>query len=128
MVKVRTGWQMESRNVQGCQTQRIGAKWLTIKTGTMEDWVKNSREYQMWATRLFTESLRRDIKMNSFAIHLLIDAWPAGWLKSIVDNERKAKPAYFAYLDVLRPIIVSLRPDSFYGFSGDSGKVAVVYM
>ena len=112
-------------NIPRCQTQAIGAKWLTIKTGTMEDWVKNSREYQMWATRLFTETLRRDPKMNSFAIHLLIDAWPAGWLKSIMDNERKAKPAYFAYLDVLKPIAVNLRPDSFYGFSGDSGKVAV---
>lgn len=113
------------RNIPSCQTQTIGAKWLTIKTGTMEDWVKNSREYQMWATRLFTETLRRDPKMNSFAIHLLIDAWPAGWLKSIMDTDRKAKPAYFAYLDALRPISVNLRPDSFYGFSGDKVNIPV---
>lgn len=112
-------------NIPGCQTERIGSKWLTIKTGTMEDWEKNSREYQMWATRLFTETLRRDSKMNSFAIHLLIDAWPAGWLKSIMDSDRKAKPAYFAYLDALRPITVNLRPDSFYGYSGDVGNIPV---
>lgn len=112
-------------HIPRCQTPTIGAKWLTIKTGTMEDWVNNSREYQMWATRLFTETLRRDPKMNSFAIHLLIDAWPAGWLKSIMDADRKAKPAYFAYLDALKPIAVNLRPDSFYGFSGDSSHVSV---
>jgi hypothetical protein len=112
-------------NIPRCQTQTIGVKWLVLKTRTMEDWVSNSREYQMWATRLFTETLRRDVKMNSFAIHLLIDAWPAGWLKSIMDHKRKAKPAYFAYMDALKPIAVNLRPDSFYGFSGDSGSVAV---
>src|SRR6476620_12327341 len=72
-----------------------------------------------------TESLRRDPKMNSFALHLLIDAWPAGWLKSIMDADRKAKPAYFAYLDALRPIAVNLRPDAFYGFSGDKGNISV---
>ena len=79
----------------------------------------------MWATRLFTEALRRNPKINSFAIHLLIDAWPASWLKSIMDTDRHAKPAYFAYRDALTPIAVNLRPDEFYGFSGDSTKVAV---
>ena len=108
-----------------CQTERVGKKWLSITSGTMEDWVDNSREYQMWATRLFTEALRRNSKMNSFAIHLLIDAWPAGWLKSIIDTDRKAKPAYFAYRDALTPVAVNLRPEQFYGFSGDSSEVAV---
>src|SRR5690606_1279479 len=80
---------------------------------------------QSWATRLFTETLRRDPKMNSFAIHLLIDAWPAGWLKSIMDTDRQAKPAYFAYREALRPVAVNLRPEAFYGFSNETGKVAV---
>ena len=108
-----------------CQTERVGKKWLRLKSGTREDWVECSREYQMWATRLFTEALRRNPKMNAFSIHLLIDAWPAGWLKAIVDTERKAKPAYFAYKDALSKIAVNLRPDAFYGYSGDKGRVAV---
>lgn len=115
----------DPNHVPRCQTASVGEKWLNVKTGTMEEWVRNSREYQMWATRLFTEALRRQPKMNSFAIHLLIDAWPSSWLKAIMDTDRNAKPAYFAYMDALRPIAVNLRPDAFYGFSGDKGKVAV---
>lgn len=108
-----------------CQTERVGKKWLRLTTCSKEDWIKNSREYQMWTTRLFTEALRRNPKINAFSIHLLIDAWPAGWLKSIMDTDRKAKPAYFAYKDALSPVAVNLRPDTFYGFSGEKGKVAV---
>ncbi|MCG2462238.1 hypothetical protein K8352_15870 [Flavobacteriaceae bacterium F89] len=113
------------RQIPRCQTQDIGGKWMHLTDSTMTDWVSNSREFQKWATRLFTETLRRDPKMNSFAIHLLIDAWPAGWLKAIMDSDRQAKPAYFAYREALKPIAVNLRPNSFYGFSGDIGKVAV---
>lgn len=115
----------DPNRIPRCQSATIGKKWLNIKTETMEEWVRNSREYQMWATRLFTEALRRQPKMNSFAVHLLIDAWPSSWLKAIMDTDRNAKPAYFAYLDALRPVAVNLRPDAFYGFSGDKGKVAV---
>ncbi len=108
-----------------CQTESIGAKWLNISSGTMQNWVDESRKYQKSAIRLMTETLRRDPKMNSFAVHLLIDAWPAGWLKSIMDTDRKAKPAYFAYRDALRPVAVNLRPNAFYGFAGDSINVAM---
>lgn len=108
-----------------CQTERVGKKWLRLTTGSKEDWINNSREYQMWATRLFTEALRRNPKINAFSIHLLIDAWPAGWLKSIMDTDRKAKPAYYAYKEALSPVAVNLRPDAFYGFSGEKGRVAV---
>jgi len=113
------------RRIPRCQTPDVGGKWMNLTDSTMGDWVKTSREHQMWGTRLFTETLRRDPKMNSFAIHLLIDAFPSSWLKSIMDTERKAKPAYFAYRNALRPVAVSLRPDAFYGFSGENGKVAV---
>ena len=113
------------RRIPRCQTPDIGGKWMNLTDSTMGDWVKISREHQMWATRLFTETLRRDPKMNSFAIHLLIDAWPSSWLKAIMDTDRKAKPAYFAYRNALRPVAVNLRPDAFYGFSGEKGKVAV---
>jgi len=108
-----------------CQTPTIGMKWQSLTSRNMQDWVSSSQSHQMWATRLFTEALRRDYKMNSFAIHLLIDAWPAGWLKSIIGYDRKAKPAYFAYRDALSPMAVNLRPSVFYGFSGDTSKIAV---
>lgn len=42
-----------------------------------------------------------------------------------MDTDRNAKPAYFAYLDALRPVAVNLCLDAFYGFSGDKGKAAV---
>ena len=115
----------DPNRIPRCQSATTGKKWLNVKTESMEEWVRNSREYQKWATRLFTESLRRQPKMNSFAIHLLIDAWPSSWLKAIMDTDRNAKPAYFAYMDALRPVAVNLRPDAFYGFSGEKGRVAV---
>lgn len=108
-----------------CQSVDIGRKWLKMTQGPIEEVIETSREFQMWATRLFTESLRRDAKMNSFAIHLLIDAWPSNWLKAIMDTERYAKPAFFAYLDALRPVAVNLRPDRFYGFSTETATIAV---
>lgn len=108
-----------------CQTPTTGAKWFQPTPDTQEEWIARSRDHQRWATRLFAESLRRDPKMNSFAIHLLVDAWPAGWLKAVVDCDRQAKPAYFAYRDALAPLAVNLRPDAFYGFSGRPLKVGV---
>jgi hypothetical protein len=108
-----------------CQTPTVGSHWLLLKDSSMESWVNNSRDYQYWAIRLFTESLRRNNQLNSFAVHLLIDAWPAGWLKSLMDADRRPKPAYFAYLNALQPVTVNLRPDAFYGFSGDSCNIAV---
>jgi S-formylglutathione hydrolase FrmB len=101
-----------------CQSPSVGKKWLG-NPRTMEDWVKITREHQYWATRLMTESLRRDPKMNSFGIHLLIDAWPAGWLKSIMDCDRQAKPAYFAYRDALTPLSANLQTEQAYAYSGD---------
>jgi hypothetical protein len=46
--------------------------------------------------------------MVSFAIHLFIDAWPAGWMKTIMDFRRQPKPAYFAYRDALAPLAAQL--------------------
>lgn len=107
-----------------CQANRPGfARWMPPYK-TMEEWCGNSREHQRAATLLQTEALRRDPLMNSTAIHLLVDAWPAGWLKTVVDCERKAKPAYFAFREAQTPLAVNLRPDHFYGFSGEAVKVA----
>ena len=70
-----------------------------------------------------TESLRRNNLMISNAIHLFIDAWPDGWMKTIMDCERTPKPAYFAYRNALEPIHISLRTDRFTYFAGETVKI-----
>lgn len=88
--------------------------------GAMQDWVDASREHQKWANRLQTETMRRDARLNSYAQFLLIDARPNGWPKSVVDFDRQAKPAYFAFRDANAPLAVNLRPSRFYAYSGDA--------
>lgn len=89
---------------------------------TLEDWAHESRKYQALATKMQTEAFRRDKNMASIAIHLFIDAWPSGWMKTIVDCERNPKPAFFAYRDALTPLMVSLRTDRFSYFSSEKGE------
>jgi hypothetical protein len=89
---------------------------------SLADWVSASREHQAWAMRLMTESFRRDNRMISFAIHLFIDAWPTGWMKSIVDVERQPKPAFFAYREALTPLMANIRTDRWKFFSGEKMK------
>ena len=86
---------------------------------TLEGWVQASHSHQALAARWMTNAFRRDKRMISFAIHLFIDAWPAGWMKSIMDCERRAKPAWFAYRDALSPVHISLRADRFTCFAGE---------
>ncbi len=90
---------------------------------TMKDWVRESQEHQRFATKFMTEAFRRDDRMVSNAIHLFIDAWPSGWMKAIMDSKRNPKPAYFAYRDALRPILLSLRTDRFRYFAGEEIRV-----
>ncbi len=80
---------------------------------TLQEWVAESHKHQAWATKIMTEAFRRDYRMISFAIHLFIDAFPSGWMKAIMDVERKPKPAYFAYREALMPLLVNLRTDRF---------------
>lgn len=89
----------------------------------MEDWVYESHAFQAFATKIMTEAFRRNNYMISNAIHLFIDAWPSGWMKTIMDCKRNPKPAYFAYRDALEPIMLSLRTDRFTYTSGEEIKV-----
>jgi len=86
---------------------------------TLEGWVQASHDYQAWATRIMTEAFRRDHRMNSFAIHLFIDAFPAGWMKAIMDVDRQPKQAYFAYHQALAPLLPNIRTDRFKYFAGE---------
>ena len=90
------------------------------RPNTLEGWVKASHEHQVFATQFMTDAFRRDKQMVTFAIHLFIDAWPSGWMKTIMDCERRAKPAFFAYRHSLSPVHVSLRGDRFTCFGGEA--------
>jgi hypothetical protein len=74
---------------------------------TRDQWIEASQLHQEWITRLMTESFRRLPGMNTFAIHLFIDAWPAGWMKTIMDVNRIPKKAWFTFRDVLSPVALS---------------------
>lgn len=108
---------------------------------SLEDWVEKSQTFQAFGVKIMTEAYRRNSNMVSNAIHLFIDAWPSGWMKTIMDCRRNPKPAYFAYRDALEPMMLSLRTDRFTYFEGEkiaiesyvcndtvnSGKYKVVY-
>lgn|GEM_PF-165670 len=103
-----------------CQAQTGRFHYFFFDTpDTVAGWSEASRRYQAWATRMMTEAFRRDTRMTSFAIHLFIDAFPAGWMKAIMDVERQPKPAYFAYRDALEPLMTSLRTDRFAYYGGE---------
>jgi len=57
--------------------------------------------------------------MVSFAVHLFIDAFPSGWMKAIMDVERRPKRAYFAYRDALSPVLVSIQTHRTRYFAGE---------
>ncbi|MFW5884463.1 MAG: glycoside hydrolase family 2 protein [bacterium] len=98
--------------IAAAQTEKFHHLWYETPEG-LDDWIAASHAFQAWITRLMTEAFRRDARMNTFAIHLFIDAWPAGWMKTIMDTQRQPKPAYFAFRDALTPLAVSLRSDRF---------------
>ncbi len=90
---------------------------------SMENWVKESHRYQAFATKIMTSALRRNSYVNTFAIHLFIDAWPSGWMKTIMDCRRNPKPAFFAYRDCLSPVFCSIRSDRFTFFQDENIKL-----
>ncbi len=106
------------------QTGRFYWKWFEGRR-KMADWVRLSREHQAWGVRMVAEAFRRMSRMNTFAVHLFIDAWPNGWLKTLVDTERRPKPAWYVYRDALTPLSVQLRTDRFAFFSGETWKFEV---
>jgi hypothetical protein len=100
------------------QTPRFHYMWFSTQK-TLPEWVQESQEFQAWATRFMTEAFRRDNRMVSFAIHLFIDSFPSGWMKTIMDCDRNPKPAYFAYRESLSPILANIRMDRQTYFSGE---------
>ena len=89
----------------------------------LEDWVTESHKHQVFGTKIQTEAFRRNPNMVTFAIHLFIDAWPSGWMKTIVDCERNPKPAFFAYRDALTPLMINIRNDRKTYFAGEDASI-----
>ncbi len=92
---------------------------------TLEAWVAASQQWQGEAVRRQTEAYRRMDRLVSCAVHLFIDAWPAGWMKSIMDCERRPKAAWFACRDALAPWLPMWRSDRQAVFAGESLEAEV---
>jgi len=102
-----------------CQQLVFHFNWFDTPE-TVQEWIKKSQKHQAIVTRLMTDAfrLRTDLVVGT-AIHLLIDAFPAGWLKSVVGVDRKPKPAYYELRDSLTPLAVNIREPRRFYYSGD---------
>ncbi len=112
----------DPNNIIGAQTGDMHYPFYDT-CDSMDEWVEKSQEFQAHVAKVMTECFRRDNNMVSNAIHLFIDAWPAGWMKTIMDFKRTPKKAYFACRDALEPIMLSLRSDRFAYYSGEEIKI-----
>jgi len=105
------------------QTYSMHGDWYEEQE-TITEWIRESQKHQVFATSMMTDALRRrSDKVISSAIHLLIDAWPAGWMKALVGVDRIPKPAYYAYRKSLEPVRVNLRCDRWTAYEGDTMEV-----
>ncbi len=104
------------------QTGRFHYMWFETQH-TVKDWIRASLEHQAWVIRLMTEAFRRNTMMNTCAIHLGIDAFPSGWMKTIMGVDRKPKPAYFEYRRALAPLALNLRTDRYRFFSSEKVNI-----
>jgi len=107
-----------ANRISMAQTHRFHYMWYNTQH-SLQDWITASQDYQAWAVKFVSETFRRDSRMISFAVHLFIDAWPAGWMKTIMDVDRQPKKAYFAYRNALQPLLVSIRSDRKSFYSGE---------
>lgn len=113
-------WSPENMHGKSTDAQTWSKHWDWFETqSTMSNWVRESLQHQRWGVDKVSRSLRRMPRLNSFAIHLFIDAWPNGWIKAIVDCERNVKPAWYAYRDVLTPLSVQIVQERTSFYSGD---------
>ena len=87
----------------------------------IKDWIRESREWQRKALKKYVHCLRRRVDyVQSSAVHLLIDAWPAGWTKTLVDVDRIPKPAYYSFKEANIPVRISMRKDKFVVYENES--------
>jgi hypothetical protein len=104
------------------QTGKFHHLWFDTPQ-TFAEWPEASQAHQARMVRLMTEAFRRDRRMVSCAVHLFIDAFPAGWLKTIMDVDRVPKPAFYVYRDALTPVAANLHSDRWSYVSGEPVRV-----
>lgn len=105
--------------LHGTQTARFYPMWFA-KQKSIRDWIEVSQAHQARMVRMTADALRRNPKVVSFAVHLFIDAWPNGWIKTIMDVDRQPKKAFYAYRDALQPLTVNLRTDRQQFWAGEN--------
>jgi len=110
------------KNISSAQAEQFHAPFFDTPD-TMEGWVESTQRHQAYAVKMMTEAFRRDPRMVSIAMFEFIDAWPAGWMKCVMDCERTPKPALFEYKNALEPIMISLRSDRFTYYEGETVSV-----
>ncbi len=90
-----------------------------IEPNTAREWIDKSREWQRVAIKNYVHFLRRRVDyIESTAVHLLIDAWPCGWTKTLIDVDRIPKPAFYAFKEANVKVRVSLRRDKYTVYQG----------
>ncbi len=101
------------------QTNTMHGDWYDEQSKIM-DWIEQSQIHQAFATKLMTLSFRRrSDRIVSTAIHLLIDAWPSGWMKTLLDVDRMPKKAFFDFKESLEPLAINLRCDRWSAYAGE---------
>jgi hypothetical protein len=101
------------------QTWTMHGSWFDPQD-TMAQWIATSQAHQAWGIRTMTRAFRRQTdRIVSTAVHLLIDAWPDGWQKALVDVDRHPKPAFFEFRDALTPLMVDIRTDRLHYYAGE---------
>jgi hypothetical protein len=102
------------------QTYTMHHSWFDAEE-TMPGWIAAGQRHQAWGVREMTRAFRRQSdRIVSTAVHLLIDAWPAGWMKTLVDVDRRPKPSYFEFKEALTPLMVDIRTDRLRYYSGEN--------
>jgi hypothetical protein len=101
------------------QTWTMHGNWFDTQE-TMAEWIAASQTHQAWGIGTMTRAFRRQTdRIVSTAVHLLIDAWPDGWQKALVDVDRNPKPAYFNFREALTPLMVDIRTDRLHYYAGE---------
>jgi len=112
----------DPKNVLSSQTK--GMHHMFFDTAdSLEEWSEKSQRHQAFAMKHMTECMRRDSRFATLSAFHFIDAWPAGWMKAIMDVERSPKPAYFAVKNALEPLMVSLRCDKLTYFENETVSI-----
>ncbi|HOP11582.1 MAG TPA: glycoside hydrolase family 2 TIM barrel-domain containing protein [Oscillospiraceae bacterium] len=102
------------------QSNTMHGDWYEEQEGIL-NWISESQRHQAFAAKLMTDAFRRrSDKIVSTALHLLIDAWPAGWMKVLVGVDRQPKPGFFEFKNSLVPLRLNLRSDRWTAYGGET--------